>query len=135
MATFCVKCGAPLGSGPFCVKCGANMSNVGTPPPPRSPSPVAQTPQPAAAPTSTGPAPAKQGMSALAKLGIAAVVVVFVGGALAVGGLYYAAHRISQNFMRKQGAFLDQAQVPPVRVPRAAEQPRETWAGSTLAAC
>ena len=63
MATFCVKCGAPLGSGPFCVKCGANMSNVGTPPPPRSPSPVAQTPQPAAAPTSTGPAPAKQGMS------------------------------------------------------------------------
>ena len=106
MATFCVKCGAPLGSGPFCVKCGANMSNVGTPPPPRSPSPVAQTPQPAAAPTSTGPAPAKQGMSALAKLGIAAVVVVFVGGALAVGGLYYAAHRISQKLHEEAGSIL-----------------------------
>ncbi len=77
MATFCVKCGAPL-SGPFCVKCGANMSNFSALPQP--PSPVAQAPQPAAAPTSPGPAPAKQGLSALAKLGIAAVVIIFVGG-------------------------------------------------------
>ena len=98
MATFCVKCGAPLGSGPFCVKCGADMRNVAAPPQPRSPSPVAQTPQPAAAPTSTGPAPAKQGMSALAKLGIAAVVIIFVGGAVGIVGAYYVAHRVSEKF-------------------------------------
>ena len=66
MATFCVKCGAPL-SGPFCVKCGANMSNFSALPQP--PSPVAQAPQPAAAPTSPGPAPAKQGLNALGEAG------------------------------------------------------------------
>ena len=97
MANFCVKCGAPL-SGPFCVKCGADMSNVSTSAQPRSPSPVAQTPEPVAAPTSTGPAPAKPGMSTLAKLGIAAVVVFFAGSALAIGGVYYVAHRVSQKF-------------------------------------
>ena len=31
MGKFCVKCGAPLNSGPFCVKCGADMRSVGTP--------------------------------------------------------------------------------------------------------
>ncbi|MFZ0295380.1 MAG: hypothetical protein WAL52_17345, partial [Candidatus Sulfotelmatobacter sp.] len=72
--------------------------NVAAPPQPRSPSPVAQTPQPAAAPTSTGPAPAKQGMSALAKLGIAAVVIIFVGGAVGIVGAYYVAHRVSEKF-------------------------------------
>jgi hypothetical protein len=106
MATFCVKCGAPLSSGPFCVKCGADMSNVGMPPQPRSPSPVAQTPQPAATPTSTGPAPAKQRMSAMAKLGITAVVVLFVGGALAAGGVYYVAHRVSQKFHQVSDGIL-----------------------------
>ena len=94
MATFCVKCGAPL-SGPFCVKCGANMSNFSALPQP--PSPVAQAPQPAAAPTSPGPAPAKQGLNALAKLGIAAVVIIFLGGAVGIAGVYYVAHRVSQK--------------------------------------
>ena len=94
MATFCVKCGAPL-SGPFCVKCGADMSNLSALPQP--PTPVAQAPQPAAAPTSPGPAPAKQGLSALAKLGIAAVVIIFVGGAVGIAGVYYVAHRVSQK--------------------------------------
>ncbi len=37
------------------------------------------------------------GMSAVAKLGIAAVVIIFVGGAAAAGGLYYVAHRVSQK--------------------------------------
>ncbi len=106
MATFCVKCGATLGGGPFCTKCGADMSNVGTPSQPRSLAPVAQTPQSPAAPSSTGPAPAKQGMSALAKLGIAVVVFLFVGGALAAGGLYYVAHRISQKIHEEAGNIL-----------------------------
>jgi len=106
MATFCVNCGAPLSSGPFCVKCGADMSNVGAPPQPRSPAPVAQTPQAAAAPTSTGPAPAKQGMSALAKLGIAAVAIIFVGGAVGVVGVYYLAHRVSQKIHQATDGIL-----------------------------
>lgn len=105
MANFCVKCGAPL-SGPFCVNCGADMSNVGRPHQPQSPSLVTQAPQPAAAPTSTGPAPTKQGMSALAKLGIAAVAIIFVGGALAVGGIYYVAHRVSQKIHQVSDGIL-----------------------------
>jgi hypothetical protein len=96
MANFCVKCGASL-SGHFCVKCGADMSNAGTAPPPLPSSPVSQTPQPAVVPTSTAPAPAKQGMSALAKLGIAAVAIIFVGGAAGAVGVYYVAHRVSQK--------------------------------------
>jgi hypothetical protein len=40
---------------------------------------------------------AKQGMSPLAKLGVAAIVTIFVGGAAAAGGLYYIAHRVSQK--------------------------------------
>ena len=105
MSNFCVKCGAPL-SGPFCVKCGADMSKVGTPPQPRSPSPVAQTSQAAAAPTSTGLAPAKQGMSALAKLGIAAVAIIFLGGAVGVVGVYYLAHRVSQKIHQATDGIL-----------------------------
>jgi len=36
-------------------------------------------------------------MSALAKLGIAAVVIIFVGGAAGAVGVYYIAHRVSQK--------------------------------------
>jgi hypothetical protein len=42
----------------------------------------------------------------LAKLGIAAVVVVFAGGALAAGGLYYAVHRVSQKIHEEAGSIL-----------------------------
>ena len=98
MPNFCVKCGAPLSGGPFCVKCGADMSHASTPPQPQSPSPVAQTPQPAATPTFTAPAPAKQGMSTLAKLGIAALGVILVGGAAGAVGVYYVAHKVSQKY-------------------------------------
>jgi hypothetical protein len=41
---------------------------------------------------------AKQGMSGLAKLGIAAVAIIFVGGAAGAVGIYYVAHRVSQKY-------------------------------------
>ncbi len=118
MANFCVKCGAPL-SGPFCVKCGANISQSTTPAPPQpvqqnagTAAPVA-VPAPVAAPAFTTVPPqvpnnpvTNKKMSLLAKLGIAAVVVFFVAGALAVGGLYYAAHRISQKIHEEAGSIL-----------------------------
>ena len=95
MGKFCVRCGAPLNGGPFCVKCGADMRSV-APLTPQSAGSIAQMPstQPAPAPN---PEPSKQGMSALAKLGIAAVVIIFVGGAAGVVGVYYLAHRVSQK--------------------------------------
>ena len=118
MANFCTKCGTPV-TGRFCVKCGADISQSTTPAPPQ---PVQQNagtaapeavPAPVAAPafatvsplSGNNPATNKK-MSLLAKLGIAAVVVFFVGGALAVGGLYYAAHRISQKIHEEAGSIL-----------------------------
>ncbi len=105
MAKFCVKCGAPLGAGSFCVKCGADMRNVAEPAPPQSPQPPAHVLPPQTAPSPTT-APAKRGMSTLAKLGIAAVAFLFVGGALAAGGVYYVAHRVSQKIYQVSGGIL-----------------------------
>ena len=106
MANFCVKCGSPLTSGPFCTKCGTRSPLQAVPAQPYStpaqPAPAvspAQTgPQPVnPAPATTQPASAKAGMSSVAKFVIAAVVIIFVGGAAAAVGLYYVAHRVSQK--------------------------------------
>lgn len=108
MAKFCVKCGAPLG-GAFCGKCGADMRNVATPAQPEpsqppSPQPVPQMqPQAVASPA---PVPAKKGMSGLAKFGIAAVAIIFVGGAAGAVGVYYVAHRVSQKIHQTADQFL-----------------------------
>lgn len=105
MASFCVKCGAPLSAGPFCVKCGADMRNVAESAQPRSAQPSAQTPT-----SQTAPLPStvigKHGMSTLAKLGIAAVGIIFVGGAAAAVGAYYVAHRVSQKIHQTADGIL-----------------------------
>lgn len=111
MANFCVKCGSPLTSGPFCTKCGADARSVAqsvqAPPasPPAQPLaavPAAQAgPQPVAtppAPPAGQPVAPKQGMSTLAKLGIAALGVVLVGGAAGAVGVYYVVHKVSQKY-------------------------------------
>ena len=111
MPNFCVKCGSPLTSGPFCIKCGTRSPSQSVPPQPSAmpaqPAPTMVSPaQPApqlvaappAVPVAAQPAPARQGMSTLAKLGIAAVAIIFVGGAAGAVGVYYVAHRVSQKY-------------------------------------
>jgi hypothetical protein len=110
MPKFCTKCGTPL-TGVFCVKCGADMrqsptpesqsipQNAGTIAPEAAPAP----PSLAAVPPSTS---TNKKMGTLAKLGIAAVVIIFVGGALAAGGIYYAVHRVSQKLHEETGGIL-----------------------------
>src|ERR1039457_5623321 len=73
MAGFCGSCGAPLSqqSG-FCGGCGARAGQ-----------------QPAAAPVAKSPG---GGASAL-RVGLIVVGVLFVFGAVSVGGMYYTAHR------------------------------------------
>jgi hypothetical protein len=44
------------------------------------------------------PAASKKGLSGLAKLGIAALVIIFVGGAAGAVGVYYVAHKVSQRY-------------------------------------
>ncbi len=112
MGKFCTKCGASL-TGPFCIKCGADARNINPPaqsvPQPATPQPV-QAPQPvASAPAPFVPAAAKAGMSPLPKLGIAAVVIIFVGGAAGVVGMYYVAHRISQKVHEVSNEIIDSA--------------------------
>lgn len=103
MANFCGKCGTPLGAGPFCAKCGTDTRSV-------MESAQSQSPrQPAASPQTTsgpGAATGKQGMSTLAKLGIAAVGIVFVGGVAGAAGLYYVAHRVSQKVHQAEKQIL-----------------------------
>jgi len=100
MAKFCVKCGAPL-SGAFCGKCGADTRSVSSP---NQPQPVTQMQPQSVAPPAA--APAKQGLSGLAKLGIAAVAIIFVGGAAGVVGVYYVAHRVSQKIHQTADGIL-----------------------------
>jgi zinc-ribbon domain len=103
MSTFCRNCGASLNDTvQFCGKCGT----------PATGAPIAKTPAasanssnaptaPAATPTPTpaaqGAAASPKGMSTAAKVAIAAIVIIFVGGGVAVAGMVYAAHRVSQR--------------------------------------
>jgi hypothetical protein len=121
MANFCVKCGTPLGSGPFCVKCGADARRVAQSVQPQPASVPAQPPQAAAPATQAGPQPVitppavpavaqavapKKGMSTLAKLGIAALAVILVGGAAGAVGVYYVAHKVSQKYHEVKDGIL-----------------------------
>jgi len=101
MSKFCGACGSPMNEGTkFCGNCGAAnvaVQQTSAPPaptpstPPASPAyaPVAQA-QPAAVST-----PAHS--NALLKVGIAAVVIIFVGGIAALGAVYYAVHKVKEK--------------------------------------
>jgi hypothetical protein len=104
MSTFCRNCGGVVGDRvQFCGKCGTPITGAPAPGvasvPANSPNPIpssslaAGTASPSARATTT---PA-QGMSTAAKVVIAAVVIIFVGGGVAVAGMVYAAHRVSQR--------------------------------------
>ncbi len=111
MANFCTKCGTPL-TGRFCGKCGADtlQSTASAPPAEQQNSGAAPETVPAGIaappPSETGSLVTNKKISPLAKLGIAAVVVVFIGGALAAGGVYYVAHRVSQRIHEGAGSIL-----------------------------
>jgi hypothetical protein len=96
MPNFCVKCGAPLRVGSFCVKCGADARSVTPSVQPQTPASVAQPTSPD--PATSTPASAKRGMSTLAKLGIAAIAIIFIGGAAGAVGVYYVAHKVSEKY-------------------------------------
>ena len=91
MAKFCSKCGSPLNeTAVFCGGCGAPVPAG----PPAAPAP-AYTPVAAYVPAPAFP-PAKQS-NTLLKVLIACAVLLFVGMALAVGGIWYAAHKIKEK--------------------------------------
>jgi hypothetical protein len=97
MASFCGKCGSAVGDGGrFCPKCGAPAGEAATTGPWSSgPGTTVSVSRPVV--TALGPEPPKR-MSGGAKLAIAAVVIIFVTAGVAVAGMAYAAHRVSQKF-------------------------------------
>ncbi len=102
MSKFCGTCGSPLTDGQkFCGKCGiANITVQQTAPPTEHPTsasaPPAYAPVASSQPVVTSaPAPARS--NTLLKVGIAAVVIIFVGGIAALGAVYYAVHKVKEK--------------------------------------
>jgi zinc-ribbon domain len=103
MSTFCRNCGSSLDDTVrFCGKCGTPTTGAPIPKTPATPPSSSNAPATSASPVtpSLGPqgatAPSK-GLSTAAKVAIAAIVIIFVGGGVAVAGMVYAAHRVSQR--------------------------------------
>jgi len=125
MSTFCGRCGAPLNQGMgFCGTCGASAQQSASP----SPQPGLQ---PVPRPVPSQPAPivtaGSKASSSWVKVAIVAVVIIFVGGALALGGVYYVAHKVSQ----KAHALLGETS--PITSSDAAKQSADAASPSTSA--
>jgi zinc-ribbon domain len=111
MSTFCRNCGTSVSDTvKFCGKCGTPTAGAPVQGVPTNPPAASNAPNAAASsiPAASGPAASGQvaggaaagskGLSTGAKIAIAAVVIIFVGGGVAVAGMAYAAHRVSQKF-------------------------------------
>ncbi len=114
MAKFCGTCGSPLNdTAVFCGGCGGRVPAGSPPAPAQTPTVLTNQPAPAFTPVATNqPAPAFTPVAAyvpgtavppakksntLLKVLIACVVLLFVGTALALAGMYYAAQKIKQK--------------------------------------
>jgi hypothetical protein len=119
MSNFCTKCGVPSNGSSFCTKCGNDLrSHSIAPSAPAQPAQASGTPTaqwlpptqvvPTSAPPAAQPLPPVQtkGISTLAKVGIAAVVVIVLFGAAAVAGVFYVAHRVTQKVHEVKGELL-----------------------------
>jgi hypothetical protein len=108
MANFCNKCGAPSDGGAFCGGCGADMRkapSVAQPQPVQAASPAPVQPAFQNVPVAQAPvqpqpivqaAPVQKG-SPLVKIVIGVVAFLFIGAALAIGGVYYVVYRVKQK--------------------------------------
>jgi len=105
MANFCNKCGAPSDGGAFCGRCGADMRKAPTAAQPQpvqaaSPMPVQPAFQNVQVPVQPQPvaqaATAQKG-SPIVKIVIGVAAFLFIGAALAIGGVYYVVYRVKQK--------------------------------------
>jgi hypothetical protein len=100
MSKFCGTCGSPLdGAAKFCGECGAANSPIE-----QAPASLSQASSTSAASTQPSPAqpsnvlaPPSAHSTALFKVGIAAVVILFVGGIAAFGAVYYVVHKVREK--------------------------------------
>jgi hypothetical protein len=125
MNKFCGACGAPIHEGAaFCGSCGASTQQASSPAPQAEhqpvvpPAAVAPTPQPefqpvAAQPIPTpAPASAAKSSSPWIKIAIVVVLIIFAVGAMAVGGVIYVAHKVSQKAQEYKREVLGESPAP-----------------------
>ncbi|MGC2656672.1 MAG: zinc ribbon domain-containing protein [Bryobacteraceae bacterium] len=87
MTRFCGSCGSALSdTATFCGNCGADAHQTAQPNPPTVSQPSL---------SSSGAAQTKSNSGI--KIVVAVVAIIFVGGILALGGVFYAAHKVSQK--------------------------------------
>jgi hypothetical protein len=94
MSNFCVSCGSSLNGAMFCARCGAASGEAVAPLVQPALVPAVQA---APVPTSPGPASVPAKSNLLMKVLLAFVIFIVAVGALAIGGVYYVAHRVSQK--------------------------------------
>ena len=135
MNKFCGKCGAPVPEGAgFCGSCGASMQQASAPSAQSGFQPVATpavipTPQPefqpvaqpAATQGSPVPAPVAKSSNAWVKILVVVLIVIFAVGALAVGGVIYVAHKVSQKAQEYKREVLGEPSASPTAA--ASEKP------------
>jgi len=105
MARFCGNCGFPLGANvTFCSQCGSKQQEAGTPPPAA----------PVAIPAGNAPAASGSGLK------IVLVVMACLGffALLAIGGVYYAVHKVKQTVTEKAAKYgIDLPSIAPSATP------------------
>jgi hypothetical protein len=116
VAKFCGNCGNPLNeASAFCGACGARAQQANVPlaaspvssiPPAYPPPPVSSLPPASTIPPPPvyAPPPVKQGTSPVVKIALIVVLVLVIGGALSLVGIFYAFHlanRKAHEFSRQ----------------------------------
>jgi hypothetical protein len=100
MAKFCGNCGSPLiETAAFCGACGARVAQANVPlaSTPVPPSPVVPWAPPVSSLPPASPLPVRQGTSPVLKIILVVLVILFIGGALATFGIFYAIHLASRK--------------------------------------
>jgi hypothetical protein len=98
MSKFCGQCGMALTPGAaFCGSCGASAPQAAPAAVPAQFTPVPPPMMPVAAPQSVAPVVQAQSSSPWLKIVLVTFIIVFVIGAVAIGGLFYIGHKVSQK--------------------------------------
>ncbi len=131
MSKFCGACGAPLHEGAgFCGSCGVSTQQAASTSPQAVFRPVLRPDTPAAAPqaeyqpvtspaappavppVAASPAAVAKSSSPWLKIVIVVAIVIFAVGALAVGGVIYVAHKVSQKAQEYKREVLGESPTP-----------------------
>ena len=114
MSKSCVSCGSPLNGATFCGRCGAASGEAAAPRLQPAGAPVTTAPSfSSLPPTQTVVTPTKS--NPLLKVLVAFGIFVVLVTAVAIGGVYYVAHRVSQKVHQLASELPTTSDTPPSR--------------------